>query len=99
MPTGTLVYRQAGPEDAASLARLADVSWKRFESVLDAQDWVGFHQALNKVNYESLAQTTYGAVCEHEKEGIVGMAFLVPSGNPTDIFPADWCYVRMVTVH
>ena len=27
------------------------------------------------------------------------MAFLVPSGNPTTIFPADWCYLRMVGVH
>ena len=27
------------------------------------------------------------------------MAFLIPSGNPTDIFQADWSYVRMVGVH
>lgn len=26
------------------------------------------------------------------------MAFLVPSGNPTHIYPADWSYVRMVGV-
>ena len=99
MTARALVYRQAGLEDAASLARLADVSWKRFESVLEAQDWIGLHQALNKVNYHSLAQTAYGAICEDDKDGVIGMAFLVPSGNPTEVFPADWCYVRMVTVH
>lgn len=27
------------------------------------------------------------------------MAFLVPSGNPTDIYQADWCYIRFVSVH
>lgn len=37
-------------------------------------------------------------VCTGEHDAIVGMAFLVPSGNLTDIFRGDWCYVRMVTV-
>lgn len=30
---------------------------------------------------------------------IVGMAFLVPSGNAWEIFPAEWSYIRMVGVH
>jgi ribosomal protein S18 acetylase RimI-like enzyme len=27
------------------------------------------------------------------------MAFLLPSGNPTEIFENDWSYIRMVGVH
>ena len=30
---------------------------------------------------------------------LIGMAYLVPSGNPTHIYPADWSYIRMVGVH
>lgn len=26
------------------------------------------------------------------------MAFLVPHGNPTEIYDKDWCYIRFVTV-
>ena len=36
-------------------------------------------------------------VCE-DGDKLIGMAYLVPSGNPTHIYPADWCYVRMVGV-
>ncbi|GAC1444158.1 MAG: hypothetical protein NVSMB63_13390 [Sediminibacterium sp.] len=27
------------------------------------------------------------------------MAYLVPGGNPTPIYQADWCNIRMVGVH
>jgi ribosomal protein S18 acetylase RimI-like enzyme len=29
---------------------------------------------------------------------IIGMAFLVPKGNPTDIYKKEWCYIRFVSV-
>lgn len=31
-------------------------------------------------------------------EEIIGMAFLMPQGYPTDIFQADWAYLRLVGV-
>lgn len=31
-------------------------------------------------------------------EEIIGMAFLMPRGHPTDIFQADWAYLRLVGV-
>ena len=37
-------------------------------------------------------------VCKNN-EAVVGMAFLIPKGNPWDIFKAEWCYLRMVSVH
>lgn len=37
-------------------------------------------------------------VCTN-KEKVVGMAFLIPKGNPWDIFKAEWCYLRMVSVN
>lgn len=36
-------------------------------------------------------------VC-NDGDKMVGMAHLVPHGNPWDVFIADWCYLRMVGV-
>lgn len=30
---------------------------------------------------------------------LIGMAFLVPRGNPTHIYPDSWSYIRLVGVH
>ncbi|MGC3945670.1 MAG: GNAT family N-acetyltransferase [Chryseolinea sp.] len=92
-----LKYRQAMPGDAVSLKELASVTWRQFEDVIGAESWNFLSGALDRVDYSSLIDRSYGALCE-VGDRIVGMAFLVPQGNPTDIFPADWCYVRMVTV-
>jgi ribosomal protein S18 acetylase RimI-like enzyme len=37
-------------------------------------------------------------VCENEIGEIIGMSFLVASGNPTEIYNEEQCYVRFVTV-
>lgn len=37
-------------------------------------------------------------VARHENE-IIGMAFLLPSGNPIDVYEAEWCSIRLVAVH
>lgn len=34
-----------------------------------------------------------------DTDKIVGMAYLIPSGNPTDIYQEDWCYIRMLGVN
>ena len=93
----TLICRQATAGDAVSLQNLAANTWRQFESVIGADSWTFLSAALDKVNYAALIDSAYGVLVE-DAGRIVGMAFLVPSGNPTDIFSADWCYVRMVTV-
>ncbi|MFM6935401.1 MAG: GNAT family N-acetyltransferase [Flavobacteriales bacterium] len=30
---------------------------------------------------------------------IIGVAYIIPSGNPTDLFKNDWSYIRMVGVN
>ena len=47
--------------------------------------------------WEALFAAAIAFVCE-EGGNLVGMAFLVPSGNPWRFFPAEWAYVRMVGV-
>ena len=45
-----------------------------------------------------LINTCFSFVCESDGR-LSGMAFLVPSGNPTKIYSPDTCYIRMVGVH
>jgi N-acetylglutamate synthase-like GNAT family acetyltransferase len=47
--------------------------------------------------YKDLLQVSRSFVCVADDK-VVGMAFLIPSGNPTDLFLAEWSYVRMVGV-
>jgi GNAT superfamily N-acetyltransferase len=37
-------------------------------------------------------------VCENE-EKLIGMAYLVPQGNPISIYPAYWYFFSIVGVH
>ena len=92
-----LQFRQATPHDSTALSELAATTWRQFEGTIGADTWNMLSNALSKVDYAALAKDAFGVLCEDESK-IVGMAFLVPSGHPTEIFPADWCYVRMVTV-
>ncbi|HEX8331750.1 MAG TPA: GNAT family N-acetyltransferase, partial [Segetibacter sp.] len=52
----------------------------------------------NEELLSDLISKSYTFVCV-DGDMIIGMAFLLPSGNPTDIFEKDWCYIRMVGVH
>ena len=45
-----------------------------------------------------MINNSYGFVCE-EDDRFLGMAFLVPSGNPTKIYSKETSYIRMVGVH
>jgi len=92
-------FRPATINDIIFLKELALSTWRQFEEPLGADNWNTLCQGLNNVNYLALVEHAHGIVCIDENETIIGMAFLVPRGNPTDIFPADWCYVRMVTVN
>ncbi|TDE17335.1 GNAT family N-acetyltransferase [Dyadobacter psychrotolerans] len=67
--------------------QLTDSNWKRLEAYLTAEN-----------TYPDLLNKSTCFVCEHH-DGIVGMAFLIPSGNPTDIFDENWSYLRMVGVN
>ncbi len=56
-------------------------------------------QNLN--NEEMLTSLLNKSTCFVARNGyqIVGMAFLLPSGNPVDVYEAEWCSIRLVAVH
>jgi len=92
-------YRAANLNDAGQLRQLALISYGQFQKILSEENWnkLRTHLTTEKL-FPDLLNASRCFVCEHGNE-LVGMAFLVPQGNPTEIFQADWSYIRMVGVN
>jgi len=92
-------FRKGTLEDKEKLRLLGLNSFGRFRNILTDENWnkLRLYQTAENTYPELLAKSTC-FVCEENNE-IIGMAYLVPSGNPTDIFQENWCYLRMVGVH
>lgn len=92
-------YRIGIPEDKAKLQQLGLASYGKFRNVLDEQDWNKMHSFLTEKNlYSDLLDKSKCFVCEAGDE-MIGMAYFISRGNPTDIFQTDWSYIRMVGVN
>jgi ribosomal protein S18 acetylase RimI-like enzyme len=94
-----LKYRIGTLEDKEKLQKLGLDSYGQFKEVLTKENWEKMNSFLTAENsYSDLLSKSKCFVCEIKDE-IIGMAYLVPKGNPTDIFHADWSYIRMVGVN
>lgn len=94
-----LNYRNATTSDIAKLRLLGLNSYGQFKNQLSDDNWKKLETYLESENtYVDLLNKSIGFVSEMNGE-IIGMAFLVSSGNPTDIFQKEWAYLRMVGVH
>jgi len=93
-----LTYREGHPGERQRLQQLGILSYNQFSKILTPEDWEKMHRFLyNDKMWEQLVNHSTIFVCEDEDK-LIGMAYLVASGNPTHIYPADWSYVRMVGV-
>jgi ribosomal protein S18 acetylase RimI-like enzyme len=93
-----LVYRNSTQNDLEKIKALGLLSYGQHSSVL-GEGWQLMQTNLsNDRTWENLLNTSTGFLCESEGR-LIGMAFLVPNGNPNDIYPADVSYIRMVGVH
>ena len=91
-------FRQAGISDSEELRRLAILSYGQFEEVLSKKNWSILEKNLkSKDSYLDILKIAACFVCEYESK-IIGVAYWVPSGNPTEIFDTNWSYIRMVGV-
>ncbi len=91
-------FRTALPGDTMQLVELGLDAYGQFKNALTDDNWQIMQTNLKNENtYITLLQNAKGYVCEHSGK-LVGMAFLVPEGNPTTIFEAGWAYIRMVGV-
>jgi ribosomal protein S18 acetylase RimI-like enzyme len=92
-------YRDATHEDVKALQELALVSYGRMKNDMTEQNWIKMQAVLTSgENFPVMVRTCFGFVCE-EAGFLLGMAFLVPSGNPTKIYSPETSYIRMVGVH
>ena len=92
-------YRIVEEKDIEALKALALVSYGRLKNEMSPENWIEMQSVLNSdQNFPVMVRNCFGFVCE-ENDQLLGMAFLVPHGNPTKIYSPDTSYVRMVGVH
>mgnify|MGYP001796432939 CR=1 FL=1 len=94
----SFTFRKGSNSDSEALRELAIISYGQFEEVLSEKNWSTFDKNLKaEESYVHMLKIAHCFVCEFEGK-IIGVAYLVPSGNPTEIFDTHWCYIRMVGV-
>ncbi|MBL7741486.1 MAG: GNAT family N-acetyltransferase [Chitinophagaceae bacterium] len=94
-----LIYRKGYSVEKDSLQQLGILSYSQFKNILSPEGWQMMNKFLhNDKMWTQLVSSSNIFVCE-DNDKLVGMAYLVPGGNPTHIYPADWSYIRMVGVH
>jgi ribosomal protein S18 acetylase RimI-like enzyme len=94
-----MIYRVADQKDLNALQALGLASYGRLKSDLTPENWVKMQSLLTSdQTFPVLVSSCHSFVCE-ENSRLLGMAFLVPSGNPTKIYSADTSYIRMIGVH
>ncbi|MCE3229583.1 MAG: putative acetyltransferase, family [Bacteroidetes bacterium] len=92
-----LNYRKAKPEELSKLRELGLLSYSQHKDVL-GENWNTMEKNLKSdAFWDKLLGISVPFVCEDYNK-IVGMAFLVPSGHPDEIYQADWSHIRMVGV-
>jgi ribosomal protein S18 acetylase RimI-like enzyme len=93
-----LNYRGAEATDIPDLIDLGLKSYGQFADTLGEEHWSKMEQAIrDRSMWIKLLDVSAGFVATHDWR-IVGMAFLIPSGNPNELFQPDWSYIRMVGV-
>jgi ribosomal protein S18 acetylase RimI-like enzyme len=92
-------YRTATMADKEQLQNLGIKAFGQYKKVLTEENWHKLYAIQTAPDtYPNLLKKSTCFVCEAAGE-IVGMAYLILSGNPTDVFQENWCYLRMVGVH
>lgn len=93
-----LMYREGTKADLQSLKILGIKSWSPFKLALTDDNWLQLKSTLeDDKTYIKLLESNC-IVCTINGEKIIGMAFLVSRGNPTDIYLKEWSYLRFVSV-
>lgn len=86
----SFTYRQGTIEDVNQLKELGIVSYTEFGNALTDENWATLNNFLNRPDtWTQLVSNARCFICE-ENNRMIGMAFLMPSGNPTKIYQADW---------
>lgn len=92
------IYRNGTINDKEALKQLGVIAFGQFAATLGNEHWTMMKSRLDDDDQmaDLIGKAATYVCCDGHK--IVGMAFLVPSGNPTEMFDAGWCYIRLVSV-
>jgi ribosomal protein S18 acetylase RimI-like enzyme len=98
MAKNTLTYGNGTISDVDQLQSLRIIAYGQFQNVLTPDNWIIFNGNLeDKQKLIDVLKIAKCFVCL-DNDKIVGAAYIIPSGNPTDLFKAEWSYIRMVGV-
>ena len=93
-----LFYRQGSLQDLQGVKETGIAAYGQYATALTPANWELLNGFLtNERSLEQLIAQSKVFVCTHGNK-VAGVAYLVPRGHPTDIFPAHWCYIRMLGV-
>ena len=94
-----MIFRIAYEKDLSALEELGLASYGRLKIHMMTESWQKMETLLKSdQTFPILVRDCHSFVCE-ENGRLLGMAFLVPRGNPTKVYSADTSYIRMVGVH
>lgn len=92
-------WREGSIKDKVQMMNLGLISYGQYATILTSDNWAklnGFFHDNDK--WTDLINRSKSYVCL-KKDEIIGMAFIIPSGNSWDIFKTEWSYIRMVGVN
>ncbi|MBV8254522.1 MAG: GNAT family N-acetyltransferase [Chitinophaga sp.] len=91
-------YRAGHLEDASAVTGLLLRSYDQYQQELAPEHWSALSGRIGDKDYinDLIRQSS---LIVYEQDGVIsGVIFLVPSGNPTNIYPNDWSYIRLLGV-
>lgn len=92
-------YRNGTINDVDELQKLALASYGQFQTSLTPENWDIFNSFLHdQQKFIDILKISQCFVCIDENT-IIGVAYIIPSGHPTDLFKTEWSYIRMVGVN
>lgn len=95
----TLQYRNATSADTPQLKELGWLAYSQYTPLMTAEHATQMHTNIySDEMWKKILEQGTGFVAE--LDGIItGMAFIIPSGNESEIFSTEWAHIRMVGVH
>ena len=94
-----MVYKCLHEVEKSILQQLSIDAYGMYKNILTVEGWNSMSKGLNNDEmWMQLINNSTIMICENEGR-IIGSAYLIPSGHPTEIYPADWSYIRMISVH
>lgn len=93
-----LTIRRGNASDKAAIKAVYFQAYRGFEQVLLPESWKTMQANLeDDAAFTKLFSIAMSFLCEYDGQ-IAGVVFLVPHGNETPYFLAEWSYIRLLGV-